>query len=132
MAAYKSNPKFQLVQVRLPSLAPFKRPPLISSLAQINLQDNVLKAYLVSLFMSSLRGSIPEQHHATYLLSTQNLELQREAMGIHNKHVGYTYLVAPDGKIRWAGSAFAEKAEQDALVACAGVLLNRLKENASK
>lgn len=54
------------------------------------------------------------------------MDLMREAMGLHNKHVGYTYLVGPDGKIRWAGSAFAEAEEALALVACTGVLLDRM------
>jgi len=54
------------------------------------------------------------------------MDLVRDAMGLHNKHVGYTYLVGPDGKIRWAGSAFAEPDEARALVACTGVLLARL------
>ena len=54
------------------------------------------------------------------------MDLVRDARGLHTKHVGYTYLVGPDGKIRWAGSAFAEPDEARALVACTGVLLARL------
>ncbi|WFD26809.1 Mitochondrial ATPase complex subunit atp10 [Malassezia nana] len=103
---FRTHPRFQLVQ--------------------INLQENSLKAYLLSLFVSSLRAHVPTDLQATYLLSHQNMDLVREDMGLHNKHVGYTYLVAPDGKIRWAGSAFAEPDEARALVACTGVLLDRL------
>ncbi|WFD23104.1 Mitochondrial ATPase complex subunit atp10 [Malassezia equina] len=104
---FRDHPRFQLVQ--------------------INLQENTLKAYLLTLFVSSLRAHIPNELQATYLLSHQNMDLVREAMGLHNKHVGYTYLVGPDGKIRWAGSAFAEPDEARALVACTGVLLDRLR-----
>ncbi|WFD19487.1 Mitochondrial ATPase complex subunit atp10 [Malassezia caprae] len=103
---FRTHPRFQLVQ--------------------INLQENSLKAYLLSLFVSSLRAHVPAELQSTYLLSHQNMDLVREAMGLHNKHVGYTYLVGPDGKIRWAGSAFAEPDEARALVACTGVLLDRL------
>lgn len=95
-------------------------------LVQINLQENALKAYLISLFISSLRSQVPQPLQSTYLLSSQNLDMVREAMGLHNKHVGYTYLVGPDGKVRWAGSAFAEPDESRALVACTAVLLDRL------
>ncbi|PWN92216.1 hypothetical protein FA10DRAFT_266014 [Acaromyces ingoldii] len=95
---------------------------------QINLQENSLKAYLVGLFLSSLRKSIPEALQSTYLLSNQNMEMERPDLGLSNKHVGYSFLVGPDVKIRWAGCAFAEREERDALVACAGVLINRLKE----
>ncbi|KDN52258.1 hypothetical protein K437DRAFT_277671 [Tilletiaria anomala UBC 951] len=105
---YASNPSFRFVQV--------------------NLQENTLKAYLVSLFLSSLRTVIPPEFHATYLISSQNLEVERGALGLHNKHVGYTYLIDSDCRIRWAGCGFAEQAEKNALIACTGVLLGRLGE----
>ncbi|KAN0065118.1 Mitochondrial ATPase complex subunit atp10 [Thecaphora frezii] len=108
LKAYGDHPKFQLVQ--------------------INIQENTLKAYLISLFLSTLRSQIPKRYHKTYLLSSQSLELERDPMGYHNKHVGYTYLVGPDAKIRWAGCAFAEKEERKALVSCTGALLERLAE----
>lgn len=56
------------------------------------------------------------------------MELERDAMGLHNKHVGYTYLVGPDLKIRWAGCGFAEQDESRALLNCTGVLLRRIEE----
>lgn len=58
------------------------------------------------------------------------MELEKEAMGLHNKHVGYTYLVDAQGRIRWAGGGFAEQAEANALRACTGVLLDRTVEEA--
>jgi mitochondrial ATPase complex subunit ATP10 len=97
-------------------------------LVQINLQENVLKAALVSLFQSSLRKQIPQSLQSTYLFTTQDLTVEKEAIALHNKHVGYVYLVGPDGKIRWAGGGFAEHREQQALVACTGVLLSRIAE----
>ncbi|WFD05767.1 Mitochondrial ATPase complex subunit atp10 [Malassezia vespertilionis] len=107
------------------SLARFSDDPNFQ-LVQINLQENVLKAYLLSLFLSSLRKQVPVKLQETYLLSGQSMEMLHEPMGLHNKHVGYTYLVGPDEKIRWAGSAFAEPDESRALIACAAVLLDRL------
>ena len=96
-----------------------------SLLTQINLQPNPLKSYLLSLFLSSLRSQIPTSLHATYLLSSNSLELEKEALGLHNKHVGYVYLIGRKGEIRWAGGAFAEAEEREALRNCTGVLLNR-------
>lgn len=97
-------------------------------LVQLNLQENTLKAYLVSLFLSSLRSVIPAQFHETYLLSSQSLETQRMQLGLHNKHVGYTYLIDQECRIRWAGCGFAEQSERNALIACTGVLLGRAGE----
>ena len=108
LALYASNPKFRFVQV--------------------NLQENPLKGFLISLFLSSLRSQIPPQFHPTYLFSHQNVEMQRASLGLHNKHVGYTYLIDSECRIRWAGSAFAEPAERNALIACTGVLLGRYGE----
>lgn len=112
LAAFGGHPRFQLVQ--------------------INLQSNPLKSYLVSLFLSSLRSQINPELHPTYLLSNQNIELEKDAIGLHNKHVGYTYLIDPHGKIRWAACAFAEDAEKRALKACTGVLLERALEQAKQ
>lgn len=100
-------------------------------LVQINLQSNPLKSFMVSLFLSSLKQHIAESLHATYLFSTQDMELEKDAMGLHNKHVGYTYLIDQQGRIRWAGCAFAEPAESKALLTCTGILLNRT-DNAQK
>ncbi|PWN37978.1 uncharacterized protein FA14DRAFT_166907 [Meira miltonrushii] len=97
-------------------------------LVQINLQENVLKAALVSLFQSSLRKQVPEALQSTYLFTTQDLTVEKEAIALHNKHVGYVYLVGSDGKIRWAGGGYAEHREQQGLVACTGVLLSRMAE----
>jgi ATPase complex subunit ATP10 len=95
---------------------------------QINSQENLLKAALVSLFASSIRRSIPSELQSTYLLSSQDLTMEKEALALHNKHVGYMYLVGPDLKIRWAACAFSNGKEAESLVACIAVLLERMKE----
>ncbi|KAG0695922.1 ATPase assembly factor ATP10 [Suillus ampliporus] len=105
-ARYLSNPLYQYVQ--------------------INLQENLLKSFLVSLFLSSIAKSVPPELHSTYLVSSQNMEFLREQLGMVNKHVGYVYLVDDNLKIRWAGCADAKVEETNALEQCTGVLLNRL------
>jgi len=42
-----------------------------------------------------------------------------------NSRIGYVYLVDENLKIRWAACSDAKKEEEEALIRCAGVLLNR-------
>ncbi len=108
MEKYLSDPRFQFVQV--------------------NLQENVLKAFLVSMYVSSLRRKIPPALHPTYLLSTQNMEYIREPLGMNNKHLGFVYLLDQEQRIRWAGGGLAEPEEVASLTSCTGVLLDRYKQ----
>ncbi|KAI6029572.1 hypothetical protein PISMIDRAFT_9279 [Pisolithus microcarpus 441] len=105
-ARFLSNPRYQYIQ--------------------INLQENLLKSWLVSLFLASIARSIPRELHPTYLVSSQNMEYVREALGMTNKHVGYVYLVDENLKVRWAGCADAKVEETRALEQCTGVLISRL------
>ncbi|KAG8870816.1 Mitochondrial ATPase complex subunit atp10 [Tulasnella sp. 331] len=95
---------------------------------QINLQENLLKSALVSLSSSNLRSLIPEHLHPTYIHSSQNMEMVREAMGLENKHLGFVYLVDENIKIRWAGCGFPIEEEKQALFVCTRLLLERLNE----
>ncbi|TFK49184.1 hypothetical protein OE88DRAFT_1663625 [Heliocybe sulcata] len=94
----------------------------------INLQENYLRSMLVNLFTSRLRKSTPPELHPTYLLSSQDMEYQREAIGLDNKHIGYVYLVDENLKIRWAGGGDAKVEESEALLRCTKVLLERLQQ----
>ncbi|KAI0032856.1 ATPase assembly factor ATP10, partial [Vararia minispora EC-137] len=92
---------------------------------QVNLQENVLKSFLVSLFLSSLRNAVPEPLHPTYILSRQNMEYVREPLGMTNTRIGYVYLVDEDLRVRWAGCAEARPEEQEGLMLGTTVLLRR-------
>jgi len=94
---------------------------------QVNLQENIMKAFLVNLFLGNLKSSVPKEEHANYLVSTQNMEYVREAMGMTNSKVGYVYLVDENLRVRWAGGADPFAEEVQALESCAGVLLKRLE-----
>ncbi|OJA08408.1 hypothetical protein AZE42_00994 [Rhizopogon vesiculosus] len=113
-----------------PTNARFLSNPLYQYV-QINLQENLLKSFLVSLFLSSIAKSVPPELHPTYLVSSQNMEFLRDQLGMMNKHVGYVYLVDSNLKVRWAGCADAKVEETDALERCTGVLLNRLEKKRS-
>ena len=97
---------------------------------QINLQENLLKSLLVSMFLSSLRQTIPAELQPTYLVSSQNMEYVRDDLGMVNKHIGYVYLLDEHLKVRWAACGDAKLEEADALRTSVGVLLNRLEKAA--
>ncbi|EIN08441.1 hypothetical protein PUNSTDRAFT_87856 [Punctularia strigosozonata HHB-11173 SS5] len=93
---------------------------------QINLQENLLKSLLVSLFLSSIRKTVPAHLHAGYMVSSQNMEYLRDEMGMVNKHIGYVYLVDDKCRIRWAACGDAKEEETQGLVGCARALLTRM------
>ncbi|EJU02420.1 hypothetical protein DACRYDRAFT_79220 [Dacryopinax primogenitus] len=95
---------------------------------QINLQENPLKAFLVSMFTRRIKSQVPPQYHATYLLSSYNMEYYREPLGCTNKMLGYVYLLDEDCKIRWAAGGHPNPEEQVSLHKCTGVLLKRLRQ----
>ncbi|KAI0763048.1 ATP10 protein-domain-containing protein [Trametes elegans] len=92
---------------------------------QINLQDNLVKSFLVTLFASSIRKTVPKELWPTYIVSSQNTEYLREPLGIANRHVGYVFLVDPNLKIRWAACADPKAEEIAALRTCTSILLDR-------
>jgi len=108
----------------------FSRHPLYTPIS-INLQENLLKSFIVTLFLSSIRKYVPKELQPTYLVSSQNMEYVREDVGMVNKHVGYVYLVDEKCRIRWAGCADAKQEEARALETCTAVLLDRLDKRMS-
>jgi mitochondrial ATPase complex subunit ATP10 len=48
-----------------------------------------------------------------------------------NSRIGYVYLVDENVKIRWAACADAKEEEEEALIRCTGVLVNRLRRQKS-
>jgi len=92
---------------------------------QINLQENVLKSLLVSMFLSSLRNLVPTYLQKTYLVSRQNMEYLREPLGMTNSRIGYVFLVDENLRVRWAGCAEAKPEEANGLLLGTTVLLNR-------
>ncbi|KAI0828640.1 ATP10 protein-domain-containing protein [Trametes gibbosa] len=116
--------EIQTAQFVEPTQTSFSDHPLYQHV-QINLQDNLIKSFLVSIFASSIRKSVPQPLWPTYLISSQNMEYLREPLGLANRHVGYVYLVDPKLKIRWAACADPKAEEIAALRTCTSVLLDR-------
>ncbi|KAF8644893.1 hypothetical protein AX16_008178 [Volvariella volvacea WC 439] len=97
---------------------------------QINLQENLLKSFLVNLFTKSLRATVPSELQSNYLVSSQNMEYVREPLGMTNSRIGYVYLIDENLRIRWGACADPTVEEIQSLEACTGVLLKRLEKNA--
>ena len=75
-----------------------------------------MKAWLVRLFMGSIRRRIPELDWGRYFLVKKGITAEiRETIGLLNSKVGYTYLVDHKCRIRWAGSGTSEEAERESL-----------------
>ena len=78
----------------------------------INVEEDLLKASLIRLFMPSLRRKLPAAQHERYFLVRRGLTDEiREGIGMLNGKVGYVYLVDNECRIRWAGSGRAGESE---------------------
>ncbi|OSX60897.1 hypothetical protein POSPLADRAFT_1047219 [Postia placenta MAD-698-R-SB12] len=116
--------EFQTANFTKPTHGEFASHPSYQYI-QINLQENLLKSLLVSLFTAGIRRSIPNELWDTYLVSSQNMDYLRDDLGMTNRHVGYVYLVDEQCRVRWAGCADPMPEEVEALRVCTSVLLNR-------
>lgn len=90
-----------------------------SSFAQqvdINIEENSVKAWIIGLFQWRLRLQRRKEDWGKYFVIRKGVsQMIRESIGLLNGRVGYVYLVDPDCKIRWAGSADAEGSEVEGL-----------------
>ncbi|OCF76053.1 hypothetical protein I204_03350 [Kwoniella mangroviensis CBS 8886] len=96
---------------------------------QINHQENKLKSFLVSFFISSLKRTIAEDRWGDYLISSGEWSPMdiTNPLGIDNKLLGYVYLIDQNLKVRWAGCGTASPEEAQALRRATAVLLGRIK-----
>lgn len=104
---------------------------------ELHIEENVLKAWLVSLFQGRLRAQRKMEDWGKYFIVRKGItESIRETIGILNGRVGYVYLVDEDCKIRWAASANAEEGEQETMMRglrkLADDAATRLEEEAAK
>ncbi|KAL4774953.1 ATP10 protein-domain-containing protein [Aspergillus nidulans var. acristatus] len=94
----------------------------------INVEDNILKAWLVRMFMWRMRGKLPKEQHPRYFLVRKGLDDGlKEAIAMMNSRVGYVYLLDENCRIRWAGSGPAEPAELESLNNGVRKLINERK-----
>ncbi|KAK4099766.1 hypothetical protein N658DRAFT_498009 [Parathielavia hyrcaniae] len=88
-----------------------------AQLVQVNVEEDMLKAWLIRLFMGSLRRRVGREGWDKYFIVRRGISDEiRESIGLLNAKVGYTYLVDHQCRIRWAGSGTAEPEERLGLV----------------
>lgn len=88
-----------------------------AQLVRVNIEENRAKAWLIRLWKGSLRKRIGEQNWGRYFLVQTNWSHEiRDAIGLLNSKVGYTYLLDAECRIRWAASGNAEEGEVQGLV----------------
>ncbi|KAL2269820.1 hypothetical protein VTJ83DRAFT_2004 [Remersonia thermophila] len=88
-----------------------------AQLVKVNVEEDMLKAWLVRLFSGSLRRRVGQENWHRYFLVRKGItEEIRESIGVLNRKVGYTYLVDHECRIRWAGSGPADPGEREGLV----------------
>lgn len=100
----------------------------LAQMVKINIEDNALKAWLIRLFMGRVRRQLGEASWGKYFLVRKEITTEiRDAVGLLNSKVGYTYLLDGECKIRWAASGPAEGDEKDGLIKGARRLIEEAK-----
>ncbi|KAL2067388.1 hypothetical protein VTL71DRAFT_1813 [Oculimacula yallundae] len=100
----------------------------VAQMVQINIEENALKAMLIKLFMPSLRSKVGKKNWDRYFVIRKGITQEiRDAIGLLNSKVGYTYLLDGECRIRWAGSGPCEGDEKEGLVRGAKRLIEEAK-----
>jgi len=100
---------------------------------QVNIEEDALKALIVRLSMGRIRRQLGEENHGRYFLVRKGISDEiRENIGLLNSRVGYTYLLDPECRIRWAGSGDSEDHEREGLIKGIQRLLLEMEANKEK
>jgi mitochondrial ATPase complex subunit ATP10 len=101
-----------------------------AQLVQVNVEEDLLKRFLIRLFRWSLRRRVGRENWHRYFLVGKGISEEiRESIGLLNSKVGYTYVVDHKCRIRWAGSGPSQPQERLGLVkAVQRVLVEMEKE----
>jgi len=100
-----------------------------AQLVEINHEPNFLKYWILRLFSYRLKAQRLREHWGRYFVVRKGFdEFARESVAIINQKVGYVYLLDPQCRIRWAGSALAEEGEKASMVKNLERLLEEAKE----
>lgn len=118
----EANPALHDVVSRSGDLAQF---------VNINVEPNSGKAWLIRMFMGSLRKQFAEKDWDKYFLVRRGItDNIRESIGLLNSKVGYTYVVDHHCRIRWAGSGTAHPLECEGLAKGLERVVEEIKRDA--
>jgi len=103
-----------------------------AQMVQINIEENAWKHMLIKLFMSGLRRRVGVDNWGRYFIVRKGItDEMRDAIGLLNSKVGYTYLLDGQCRIRWGGSGPSVGDEKDGLVRGVRRLVEELKTKGS-
>jgi ATPase complex subunit ATP10 len=101
----KANPELQMILAENPGVA---------QMVDINIEENVMKAWIIAIFKWRLKAARPKEDWGKYFVVRAGVsERIRETIGLLNGRVGYVFIVDEECRIRWAGSGDAEGTEMD-------------------
>lgn len=101
----------------------------LAQLVRVNVEENTLKAWIIRLFVGSLRKQIGKPNWNRYFIVRRGISDEiRETIGLLNSKVGYVYLVDKDCRIRWAASGQSEPEERQGLVKGVQRLLDEMSK----
>ncbi|KKA30751.1 hypothetical protein TD95_002597 [Thielaviopsis punctulata] len=87
-----------------------------AQVVRFNVEENSIKAWLIKLYMGSLRKTLSEEDWNKYFVVKKGITDEiREHIGFLNSKVGYVYIVDQHCRIRWAGSGPAHPIENESL-----------------
>ncbi|KAK2069475.1 hypothetical protein P8C59_004055 [Phyllachora maydis] len=88
-----------------------------AQLVRVNVEENGLKAFIIHLCKWSIRRMIDKHNWHRYFIVRRGISDEiRESIGLLNKFVGYTYIVDPKCRIRWAGSGYSQPFEREIML----------------
>lgn len=104
----------------------------LAQMVSVHVEENAARAWLVKMFMGSLRKKTPEKDWNKYFLVRGGItDHIRESIGLLNSKVGYTYLVDQHCRIRWAGSGPSEPEEREGLAKGLRRLVREIEKESS-
>ncbi|CAB4483115.1 unnamed protein product [Rhizophagus irregularis] len=83
---------------------------------KLNIETNILKSFIIKLFIPNIRRITPQSLHKTYILLCQNDRFLREALNIYNAYRGYVFVIDADCKIRWFAHGYATPKEIETML----------------
>ena len=102
-----------------------------AQIIDINIPQNWLKGFILGLSKSNIKKTMPPSRHENYFILPDHIFKYdvREKLLCDNMCSGYIYLLDHNGRIRWAGSGYADEEEKKLMWKCVGGLERELAKN---
>ncbi|KAG2183928.1 hypothetical protein INT44_008939 [Umbelopsis vinacea] len=85
-------------------------------LVELNVQENLLKQYLMKALMGTIKKNTPLERQDNYLLLFKDISRLRRYLAMSNQYIGYVFLVDENCKVRWTAHGIATPQEIQNLI----------------